>query len=132
MLDMFYIFKIVTLKNDFMEEFSLIADLIFGIIYFFVGILLTASMWQIYTKFGEKGWTVLIPIYNTIVLLRIADKKWFPSIFLLLIPIVNLYYLFDIYRTIAGKLGKDSDGFALGMLILPFIFFPLLAFGNNK
>ena len=42
---------------------------IFAII---VGILTIIANWKIFTKAGEKGWKSLIPIYNTIILFKIA------------------------------------------------------------
>ena len=45
-----------------------------------------------------------------------------------LIPIYNIYLSFLLYRDIAAKYGKGDNAYAVGLLLLPFIFFPLLAF----
>ena len=50
-----------------MEIFSLI---ILGLVIGFI-----ASYWIIFTKAGESGWKCLIPIYNLIIMLRIARKQ---------------------------------------------------------
>ena len=39
---------------------------------FVLGIILLVSLWKIFEKAGEKGWKVLIPLYNIVVLLKIA------------------------------------------------------------
>jgi len=68
---------------------------------------------------------VIIPIYNVIVLLQMVRKSWW-WLLLLIIPLVNFVIL--VFIELAKSLGKGT-GFALGPLFLPFIFYPILAFG---
>lgn len=93
-----------------------------------VCLLLVASLWKIFTKAGEAGWKSLVPIYNFLVLLRIAGcpTRWF---FMMFIPIANLWYGVLMYLRLAEKFGK-SHLFGFGLCFLSFIFFPLLAFGS--
>ena len=43
-----------------------------------IAILLIIACWKIFTKAGEKGWKVLIPIYNFYILFKICGiEKWF-------------------------------------------------------
>ena len=52
-------------------------------------LLMLASMWRIFTKAGQPGWAILIPIYNAYVMLKVAGKPgWW--LLLMLIPVVNL------------------------------------------
>src|SRR5437763_14185881 len=92
-------------------------------------VLMIASMWKIFTKAGKPGWAAIIPIYNLIVLLEIAGKPlwWF---ILFLIPIVNLIVAIMVVASVARKFGKGI-GFAIGMLVLAPIFYPMLAFGDS-
>lgn len=53
-------------------------------------LMMYASIWAIYTKAGQEGWIVFIPIYNVIVLGRIIRKPWW-WVLLLLIPFVNFF-----------------------------------------
>ncbi|MGZ7079140.1 MAG: DUF5684 domain-containing protein, partial [Thermoanaerobaculia bacterium] len=72
----------------------------------------------------------IVPIYNMIVLLKIAGKPlWW--IILLFIPFVNFIIVILVYFALAKNFGKGA-GFALGMVFLPFIFFPLLAWGDAR
>jgi len=89
-----------------------------------------ASMWKIFTKAGKPGWAAIIPIYNLIVLLEIAGKPlwWF---ILMLIPFVNIVVFIMVLVSIARNFGKGV-GFAIGMLLLPFIFYPMLGFGDAR
>lgn len=93
-------------------------------------LILIISMWKIFTKAGKPGWAAIVPIYNIIVLLEIVCKPiwWF---ILLLIPLVNIIVLIIVLIELAKRFGKGV-GFAIGMLILPFIFYPMLAFGDSK
>lgn len=95
-----------------------------------VGVLMIASMWVLFTKANEPGWAAIIPIYNIIVLLKIAGKPvWW--IVLFLIPFVSFVAAILIYISFAKSFGK-SAGFGIGMILLPFVFFPMLAFGDAK
>ena len=86
--------------------------------------------WKLFTKAGKPGWATLIPIYNIYIMCEIAEKEWW-HILLLFVPIANIYATFVIYDGIAKKFGKDT-GFTFGMIFLPLIFFPILAFGNAE
>ena len=93
-------------------------------------ILMLASLWRINTKAGKPGWATIIPVYNTIVLLEIARKPvWW--IVLFLIPGVSFIMWIITVAAIASNFGKGV-GFVLGMLFLPAIFFPILAFGSAQ
>ena len=89
-----------------------------------------ATGWKIFVKAGEPGWAVLVPIYNIIVLLKIADKPvWW--IILFFIPIISLIPAIMVPLAIAEKFGK-SVGFGVGLILLGFIFYPILAFGDAQ
>jgi hypothetical protein len=105
---------------------SLIGAVIGGLI----GLFILASMWIVFTKAGQPGWAVIIPIYNIIVLLRVAGKPWW-WLFLFMIPLVNIYAAFVTYTNIAKAFGK-STLFGLGLMFLSPIFFPILAFGDSR
>jgi uncharacterized membrane protein len=93
-------------------------------------VLLIASQWKLYAKAGEPGWACIIPIYNLIVLVRIIGKpSWW--VLLMLIPFVNIIFAIWACNLLAKSFGKDT-GFTLGMLFLPFVFYPVLAFGGAQ
>ena len=89
-----------------------------------------ASLWIIFRKAGKPGWGSLIPIFNTYLLLKIAGKPgWW--LILLFIPLVNVIIGVIMMIKIAENFGK-GNGFAIGMILLPIIFYPILAFGDAK
>ena len=93
-------------------------------------LLMVASAWKVFTKAGEPGWACLVPIYNMIVLLKIAGKPawWF---ILMLIPLVNLIVAIMVSISLAERFGKGT-GFGLGLAFLSPIFYPILAFGDAR
>lgn len=99
---------------------------------FYIGVIvvLLASQWKIFSKAGKPGWACLIPIYSTIVLLEIIKKPvWW--IFMFLIPLVNIYFLIVAMNELSKSFGK-STGFTVGLLLLPFLFYPILGFGSAE
>ncbi len=103
---------------------------LFGLIYLAIVVLMIASMWVIFTKAGQPGWAAIIPIYNIIVLLQIVGRPlwWF---LLMLIPFVNFIVGILVVIDLAKSFGQ-SVGYAIGVLLLPFIFMPMLAFGDAR
>ena len=103
---------------------------LFYIIYFGFIALMIASMWKIFAKAGQPGWASIVPIYNAIVMLKIAGKPaWW--VILMLIPFVNFIVAIIATIGLARAFGKGT-GFALGMVFLGFIFMPILAFGDSE
>jgi hypothetical protein len=93
-------------------------------------VLVVAGMWKAFVKAGQPGWAVLIPIYNMYVLLKAAGKPgWW--LLLMLIPIVGVVFAIIAVVAFAGRFGKGG-GFAVGLIFLPFIFYPILGFGDAQ
>ncbi len=94
-------------------------------------------MWRVFEKAGKPGWAAIIPIYNMLVLLDIAGKPWWWIFVFLLgaIPIVGsilvLVVMALIYYSFAANFGKGA-GFTVGLVLLPIVFFPILAFGDAQ
>jgi hypothetical protein len=99
-----------------------------GILYLAFLVFVIAGIWKTFTKAGQPGWASIVPIYNIIVMSKIAGKPaWW--IVLCIIPIVNIYGLITLFHGISTKFGKGA-GFTVGLVLLGFIFFPILGFGD--
>lgn len=99
------------------------------IISLLLSILLIVSMWKIYKKAGKPGWAAIVPVYNIIVLLEIAELPlWYIALFL--VPFANIYAMFKIYIELAHKFGK-STGFGVASVFFSVVCFPILAFNKN-
>ncbi|MDR6942880.1 DUF5684 domain-containing protein [Mucilaginibacter pocheonensis] len=95
-----------------------------------VGIICIIGMWKIFEKAGKPGWASIIPIYNIIVLLEIVGKPvWW--IILFLIPCVNIIFGIWTINLLSKSFGQ-GEGFTVGLILLGFIFYPLLGFGNYQ
>lgn len=99
------------------------------IIYLAIILLMIVSGWIVLTKAGRPGVAIIIPIWNIIEIVRISGKPLWWVILILLIPIVNLVLAIMVLHGISKAFGKDA-GFTVGLVLLGFIFWPILAFGK--
>lgn len=105
-------------------------EVVTTVIYLAIIIFPIVAMWIIFTKAGESGWAAIVPLFNISVLLEIVGKLWW-WLLLMLIPIVNIVLLIMVYHQLSLSFGKDV-GFTIGLILLGFIFLPILAFGDAK
>ena len=106
------------------------AGAILVIVYLAVLVLCVAAGWKTFEKANQPGWAILIPIYNMVVMMRVAGKPlWWLLLFF--IPVVNWIVGVVIAVAIARNFGKGV-GFGLGLALLPFIFYPILGFGDAE
>ena len=94
-----------------------------------VWVLIIAAWWQIFTKAGEEGWKAIIPIYNIIILLKIVGREWW-WILLLLIPLVGFIVWIIVSLDLAKSFGRGV-GFAIGLILFPYIWSLILGFGSD-
>lgn len=95
-----------------------------------IGIICILSLWKIFTKAGQPGWASIIPFFNLYILIKISEKPvWWLILFL--IPCVNIIAAILIAVALAEKFGKGGL-FAVGLILLPFIFYPILAFSDAQ
>jgi hypothetical protein len=122
------------MQEDYMveQQTGLLAGLGVGvlIVYFALIIFMVVVMWKIFTKAGKPGWAAIIPIYNIVVLVEIVGKPvWW--VILMLVPCANIVMMILLNLELAKSFGK-STGFGVGLILLPFIFLPMLAFGDAE
>ena len=91
---------------------------------------LITSAWIVFVKADQPGWACLVPIYNVILLLRIAGKPWW-WFFLYMVPVVGVVISIIHMIALAEAFGKGV-GYGIGLVFLGFIFLPLLAFGDAE
>ncbi|HVW41195.1 MAG TPA: DUF5684 domain-containing protein [Amycolatopsis sp.] len=106
---------------------AVIAIVLIGLAF---AVLMIAAMWKVFTKAGQPGWAAIVPIYNTIVLLRIAGKPWW-WVLLMLIPLVDIVLLFIVYIDLAKSFGQGT-GFGVLMVFFPYVCVPILGFGSAR
>lgn len=85
-----------------------------------------------------EGWKALIPVYNMCMLARIAGRPlWLVGAMFFCVFVSTEIGLFAaaviqslIYYDVAKAFGK-GPGFIVGLILLPVVFFPILAFDNS-
>lgn len=115
-----------------------------------IAIVLIVANWQIFSKADKPGWGSLIPIYNLYIMSDIAfgNKNYFIANLILIVvsyiggaleisflsSLASLitFVLYIIYSVKLSKAFGKGGGFSVGMVLLPFIFLPILGFGSAK
>lgn len=86
--------------------------------------------WNVFEKAGRPGWEALIPIYNLYVLTVITGQpRW--VVILCLVPLINVVAMGFLFWKLAARFALTWP-FAIGLLLLPFVFFPVLGFGAYR
>jgi hypothetical protein len=100
------------------------------VLYVAIIVLTIVSMWKIFEKAGKPGWAAIVPIYNILILLEIVGKPWW-WLLLMLIPVVNIVFAIWMTNLLSKSFGK-TEGFTVGLILLPFVFYPILGFGDAQ
>jgi len=107
---------------------------LFGLLFMLVELALAAAalagLWKTFIKMGHPGWAGIVPYYNVYLMIQALGKPilWF---ILFVIPCTCPFVYLFILIEFAPRFNKGT-GFALGLFFLPFIFWPLLGFGDAK
>ena len=101
-----------------------------SIVYLVMLAAIIAGLWKVFEKAGEEGWKSLVPFYNMWVWIHMVGRPtWF--FILIFIPFANLYAYCALINDISKGFGKGV-GFTFGIIFLPFVFLPMLGFGEAK
>lgn len=110
-------------------------------------VLMLAAQWKLLEKAGEKGWKCLIPVYGSYVWYKVtwSAGAWAAMIALsilssllarvqvlgLLISLAVLVMYLVGCHMVSLSYGKGG-GFTAGLIFLPVVFYPVLAFGRSE
>ncbi len=85
----------------------------------------------LFKKAGEPGWAGWVPVYNTVVLLKIVGRPtWWVALWYL-VPIANVVVLILVMIDLSRSFGHDV-GFALGLIFLSVIFMYVIWLGDSQ
>ncbi len=112
-----------------MVALGLAFGLVFLLILIGIIILQFAGMWKTFEKAGKPGWAAIIPVYNYIVIAEISGKPaWWGA--MVLVPIANIVFIIWLLNVMVKSFAKD-EGYTIGLIFLPFIFWPILGFSKD-
>lgn len=126
--------------------FAWILLLFILLIFFLFVLILVVSRWKIFKKAGYEGWEAFIPFYSSWTLIKITGLEWWFFLIVnatffagvlslgILAPLAGIATLIGTYfanYNLSIKFDKDPIAFGLGLTFLPFIFYPILAFGKS-
>ncbi len=136
---------LITKLNTFVDENSTISaealgmfscGFMFGLLCVLLLVLICQAM--VFSKAGEPGWGAFVPIYNVVIMARIAGESEAKGLFCVFsgfIPFVGgfiqTWLMITFSIGIANNFGKGTL-FGLGLAFLPFIFYPILAFSGGS
>lgn len=100
---------------------SVFGTLIYTIIY-------VVSRCFIFIKAEEAGWKAVVPFYSDYIFYKITFGNGL-YFFTLFIPIVGIvFYIISNYKLV--KCFDKGVGFFIGLILLPIVFYPILAFSK--
>jgi len=115
--------------------------LLFGLVLY---VLFALPVWGTYQKAspqGDPAWSAFVPIYQFIVLLRVAGRPktwaWFLLLYLLgiVLPVIGLIPLYIVAIIVLNDVSKSFGhgvGFTVGLVLLPIIFWFILWLGKSQ
>ena len=99
-------------------------------VYLAIGIITIVGTWKTFAKAGQPGWTAIIPILNTLVMLKLVKRPWW-WIILLIIPCVNIVVLVIVLWDLVKAFGHGVGMFIVFLLLGP-IGWLVLGFGSAE
>ena len=104
--------------------------IVFMILYLAFIVFLLVSVWKVFVKMTQPGWYGIIPIFNYCVIAKKSGKDWWWGL-LPLVPCIGIIFVIILLNEVAKLFGKGV-GYTIGLVFLPFIFWPILAFGSAE
>ncbi len=94
-----------------------------------VAVLCIAGLWKVFEKAGQPGWAAIVPFYNYYIITKIIGKPGY-WVALMIIPYIGMIWGIWSFNLLSKSFGKDT-GFTIGIILLPFIFLPILGFDKS-
>ncbi len=116
-----------------MEDLSRLLAPLAVFLFILVGLAFTAfwiaGAWKMFEKAGQPGWAILVPIYNLLLIVRIAGSPDWMFV-LLLIPFVNIVAHIFVSLELGKRFSKGAI-FTIGLIFIPAVFYALIGFSSD-
>lgn len=115
---------------------GVLAVLLLGIVFY---VLIALGLYGTFIKAGQPGWAGFVPLYNFIVLLKVAGrpKVWGWFLLLLIVPYLGSLAFFIVYIFVANDVSKSfghGTAFTVGLCIpyVSAVFYYILWLGPSQ
>ncbi len=96
-----------------------------------IAVVFIIAGWKVFTKAGQPGWAVIVPIYNLYIILTMVGRPaWW--ILLMLIPFVNIVISLIVMIDLAKSFGQSPVFGVVLLWLLGVIGWLVLGFGSYK
>ena len=96
-----------------------------------VAVFMAICLWKIFTKAGKPGWAGIIPVYKYMVMAEISGKPAWWGLVINFIPCIGVPIMYFILLIELAKSFGKGGAFGVGLILVPVIFFPILAFDGS-
>lgn len=121
--------KVIKYRNEVYEHNLKVEETAENIV-LAMGVPIFIGIWKIFSREGRPGWILFLPILNFVELCSVVGLTGW-TVLLMLIPKIGwLIFFIIINYNLASKYDKGL-GYTVGLTVLPFIFYPLIAFKEN-
>ena len=116
--------------NDATAAAVAAGSIVYMLVVLAISIVVLIGLWKVFDKAGKPGWGAIVPFYNLYCLFDMSfGTGW---LFLLMfVPCVGQIMMIIMWVKLAAAFDKGV-GFGIGILFLPFIFLPMLGFGDAQ
>ena len=116
--------------NDATAAAMAAGSIVYMLVVLAISIVVLVGMWKVFEKAGKPGWGAIVPFYNLYCLFEMSfGTGW---LFLLIfVPCVGAIMTIIMWVKLAMAFDKGV-GFGIGILFLPYIFLPMLGFGDAQ
>lgn len=91
-----------------------------------LAVVIAVSLWRVFTKMGQQGWTGIIPVLNFVSIGVLSGRAWWFGV-ATIVPCIGFFFVVVLLHDLAKLFGHGVP-FTIGLLVLPFVFLPILAF----
>ena len=105
-------------------------SIVYMLVVLAIAIVVLVGLWKVFEKAGKPGWGAIVPLYNLYCLFEMTfGTGW---LFLLIfVPCVGAIMTIIMWIKLAMAFDKGV-GFGIGILFFPFMFVPMLGFGDAQ
>ena len=99
--------------------------------------LIAFGLWGLVKKAGKPAWASVVPFYSFYVLMEVIGWPgvWTLALLAGFIPLIGWLGLLILHIFVAIDVAKSfgaGEGFTVGLILLPFVFYPILGWGGYQ